>query len=330
MLEGLYWHRKTLFGSLLGLILISAISYSFSPSLPQTPKPFWITLNDGGIEYRIITEKTSIAALLTAENIVLRKEDLIMPYLESGLSPKVHVFIQRAIPITIEVEGSPQKLYTQAKTIRQVLEENNIFLEGEDRVEISSLRGFIPEEVSSPIHPEMEIKIIRVKEEIITKIVPLDFQVLYQSDPNLSYGRTKILQSGKRGEKEQTWKLTFENGKEVKREQIKERTLKNPVPQIVKKGTKIEIGKIEEGLASWYDYPYWTRELPAASRTFPRGTYLKVTNLENGESVIVKVRDFGPNPYYHPERIIDLDISAFKRVAFLNKGIIKVKVEEIL
>jgi rare lipoprotein A len=60
------------------------------------------------------------------------------------------------------------------------------------------------------------------------------------------------------------------------------------------------------------------------------GHYYKVTNLENGKSVIVKHNDFGPSKkLFEKNRIIDLSRVAFEMIADLNKGLIKVKVERI-
>lgn len=74
----------------------------------------------------------------------------------------------------------------------------------------------------------------------------------------------------------------------------------------------------ESGAASWYDYPY------AAHKTLPFGTKLKVTNTNNGESVMVEVRDRGP---FIEGRIIDLPMTAFEQIASLSSGVISVTIE---
>jgi rare lipoprotein A len=61
----------------------------------------------------------------------------------------------------------------------------------------------------------------------------------------------------------------------------------------------------------------------AAHRTQPFGTMLKVTNLENNQSVIVRVNDRGP---YAGDRIIDLSKAAFESIAALSRGVINVSV----
>ncbi|PJA85492.1 MAG: septal ring lytic transglycosylase RlpA family lipoprotein, partial [Candidatus Moranbacteria bacterium CG_4_9_14_3_um_filter_45_14] len=56
------------------------------------------------------------------------------------------------------------------------------------------------------------------------------------------------------------------------------------------------------------------------------GSFVKVTNTENGKSVIVKINDRGP---FVPSRIIDLDKVAFAKIASIGAGVIAVRMEEI-
>ncbi|MEK7166958.1 MAG: septal ring lytic transglycosylase RlpA family protein [Patescibacteria group bacterium] len=94
--------------------------------------------------------------------------------------------------------------------------------------------------------------------------------------------------------------------------------------EIIDKRVKPEIG-----VASWY-CPKWCAKLAAAHAKYPKGTKLKVTNLENKKSVIVIVNDFGPNKSIHPDRIIDLTKTAFQKIANIQDGTIKVKVEKMI
>jgi len=66
-------------------------------------------------------------------------------------------------------------------------------------------------------------------------------------------------------------------------------------------------------------------KLTAASNHFPIGTRLKITNVENNKSVIVKINDTGA----FKEKNIDLSKGAFKRIADLKQGRIKIKVKKL-
>lgn len=93
----------------------------------------------------------------------------------------------------------------------------------------------------------------------------------------------------------------------------------------------------ETGKASWYGQKfhghltsngeyYDMYGLSAAHRYLPLPTYVKVTNLNNGRHIIVRVNDRGP---FHPDRIIDLSYAAAYRLDMLHSGTAPVQVEAL-
>lgn len=81
----------------------------------------------------------------------------------------------------------------------------------------------------------------------------------------------------------------------------------------------------EVGEASWYAYKGCDC---AASPDYPKGTYLVVTRTDDpARSVTVKVNDYGPDRSVFPNRVIDLDAVAFKKIASLGAGVIDVVVK---
>lgn len=92
---------------------------------------------------------------------------------------------------------------------------------------------------------------------------------------------------------------------------------------------------VEIGYASWYGKKFHGRptasgeiynmyDLTAAHKKLPLGTYVRVTNLANRKSVIVKINDRGP---FVKGRIIDLSYAAAKKIGMAEKGVQKVKIE---
>ncbi len=90
-----------------------------------------------------------------------------------------------------------------------------------------------------------------------------------------------------------------------------------------------------EGLASWYGEDFHGRQtangevydlngISAAHPTLPLPSYVRVTNLSNGRSLIVRVNDRGP---YHNNRIIDLSAKGARLLGFSNAGTAWVRVE---
>lgn len=93
----------------------------------------------------------------------------------------------------------------------------------------------------------------------------------------------------------------------------------------------------EEGLASWYGAKFHGHttsngevfdmyEISAAHKTLPLPTWVRVTNLENGLSIVARVNDRGP---FHPGRVIDLSYAAAVKLDFVHKGTARVRVEAL-
>ena len=71
---------------------------------------------------------------------------------------------------------------------------------------------------------------------------------------------------------------------------------------------------------------YTGKKLTAAHRVLPFGTKVRVTNLETGLDVIVRINDRGP---FIPGRIIDLSPAAAKKLQMTKQGIVRVKMEVV-
>jgi rare lipoprotein A len=97
------------------------------------------------------------------------------------------------------------------------------------------------------------------------------------------------------------------------------------------------IGYNESGEASFYALKFQFRRtasgetfnnfgMTAAHKSLPFGTKVRVTNIKNNKSVIVKINDRGP---FQKGRIIDLTRAAFSKIANTNKGTAKVTLRVI-
>ena len=91
------------------------------------------------------------------------------------------------------------------------------------------------------------------------------------------------------------------------------------------------------GTASWYGTKFHGQAtangeaydlygMTAAHKTLPLPSYVRVTNLENGKSVILRVNDRGP---FYSDRIIDLSFAAAKKLGYAESGTARVQVEGI-
>lgn len=94
----------------------------------------------------------------------------------------------------------------------------------------------------------------------------------------------------------------------------------------------------EVGIASWYGRKFHGHltsngekydmfQLSAAHTTLPIPSYIRVTNLDNGRSVIARVNDRGP---FHPGRVVDMSYAGAVLLGYANKGTARVRVESIV
>ena len=108
-----------------------------------------------------------------------------------------------------------------------------------------------------------------------------------------------------------------------------------PSPVETKTDGSRKLIEVVQGAASWYGPGFYGRTtangerfrkgtLTAAHRTLPFGTKVRVTNLSNGRSVVVRINDRGPFKYH---RVIDLAHGAASQLRMMQAGEVPVKLE---
>jgi rare lipoprotein A len=91
----------------------------------------------------------------------------------------------------------------------------------------------------------------------------------------------------------------------------------------------------ETGTASWYGPPYHNRRgangqifdqnaMSAAHRTLPMGSLIRVTNLQTGQTAVMRITDRGP---FVPDRMLDLSVASAKVVGVWRPGIARVRID---
>jgi uncharacterized protein YabE (DUF348 family) len=272
-------------------------------------------VDDGISVLGVRTEARTVGDFVEQAGLQLEKEDKIYPSPETEVSGGMKIVVVRAVPIKIEVDNRTIEKKVFADKVQSALQESGVVLNPSDKVE---------PELSENVFADMEIVVTRIDHKEVTETEEIDFKVVEKKDKNLKWRTKKVKQKGRKGKKEVKYLVTYKNGKEVKRKKISSKVTEEPVEEIVVVGTKIKVGKVQKGRASWYAY---TGKMAAASTTFPKGTWLRVTARNSGKQIFVVVNDYGPDP--GTGKILDLDKEAFKKLAPLGAGVIEVKIEEI-
>ena len=289
--------------------------WSFRKRSFDQNKAFAVEISDNGMIFHATADQKTTAEFLKEKNIEVGEKDYIFPALKAKIFPGSKIAIRRAVPVAINVDGQKIRLDTLGTNVRDALNEAGVILSHADKIN---------PDLNSLLKPTLDIVVTRINFEDITLEEDIPFQTVEKEDNTVLWRKKETKQKGGKGIREKTYKITYTNGKETNRALLGSKIAKAPVPQIEAVGTKIIVGKIQIGSATWYSFG---NEMTCASLDFPMGKYLRVTNRANGKSVIVQVNDSGP---YGKGRVIDLNKKAFQKISDIGAGVINVKVEEIL
>lgn len=285
-----------------------------------------VKIIDQNRTYAVNTSYSTVKNILYACNIKLGSKDKVYPDLESNVSAGSNIVIDRATPVQIAFGHETYLLETQADNVADVM--------NEAKQELGLPDDLTNHNLDHQIYNGQKINLVKINEQEIVEYEIIKSVNQYQDDWEMMVGEEKILEYGENGEKSKKYRLTLENGIEIKRELISEEITKESRP------TKIATGKKQPeytppaynapaaggqtGTASWY---YYGGTPTAAHRDYPKGTNLLVTNNSTGASIVVVVNDYGPALW--TGRIIDLNSVAFSAIAPLGQGLCEVTVTPI-
>ena len=203
-----------------------------------------VTVIDSGSKTVTLTAQKSPRVVAQGAGLNLQSEDQAS-FVPGALSEGIigeKVVVARATPVALNLYGAQLTAYTQAKTVKELLQEKQIELSGGESVQ--------PQE-STPITPNLPVFVLRKDAKIVTAEEPVSPPEQTVNDPTLSFGTTVIRQKGAPGKKLLTYILQTDSaGKEVSRQILHEIRLQEPVPQITARGSTIAIPGDKTGLMS--------------------------------------------------------------------------------
>jgi uncharacterized protein YabE (DUF348 family) len=275
-----------------------------------------ITINDDGREIALFdVPAMTVADVITYYDSTITEADRVFPARDKAVFDDDEITINRDHVVTVAVDDDKKEIHTFRDNLVQAIMRGGVPIAKDDIVKPAK---------DVVVYGDMEVTIIRViiKEETVTKKIP--FKTEEHEDDTINFLKRFTKEKGENGTKEIVYEVAYHDGKEVARDVKSETVTKEPVTEVVVQGTKVVVGKKHTGACSWYAH---TGTLSAANPWMPIGSYARVTNQENGKSVIVRINDRGP---FVAGRIIDLDKVAFEKIASLGTGVINVKMEEII
>jgi uncharacterized protein YabE (DUF348 family) len=177
----------------------------------------------------ISTYKDTVEEVLRENNIQLAQFDKIDKELNKELEDGLQICITRARKITVQTSDLGRFFYTTAADLKTALEEAEVYVGQLDRVEPS---------VDTAIASDLTVTIKRVEEQVVEETVDVEFENKVVKSDELDVGTVRVVQKGQQGQKQLSVKITYEDGKEVDRQVIGEKILKQAINGLREEGTK--------------------------------------------------------------------------------------------
>jgi uncharacterized protein YabE (DUF348 family) len=190
-----------------------------------------VVIDDNGSRLVVQTMKYTVGEVLEQNGITVASYDYISMPLDAKLKSTSEniINIKRAVPVNILADGKEVMIMTYHDTVREALNNSQVYLGINDRLEGA--------EMDDPVTSGMDIRVIRVKEEIQSENQFIPFTVEYRENRHMNKGEERIVREGKEGIRELFYRVVFEDGKEIARELISNTLLSNPVNRLVEVGT---------------------------------------------------------------------------------------------
>lgn len=208
---------------ILAVFMVCAILFVSSEKMKKD-----ISIVADGRVIKIETSKPTVGKVLESAKIAVGQKDKVLPGLDSMVKDDMTIVIKRAVPVTVKADGRDISLYTTENTVQDLLKTEGIVLNDKDKITPA---------LNSNIQKDMQIKIVRVKEDTIVTTHTIACKTVRRTDDSMAKGTTRVLQEGMDGEKDIVTKVVYEDGREVLRQKVGETIKRAPVDRIIAVGT---------------------------------------------------------------------------------------------
>lgn len=185
---------------------------------------------ENGIPVEIGTAGRTIGEALEVAGVELHDEDVVRPDRDATLNRAPGIVIERAVPFTLDADGTSRDVRAAADTVRDALAVLDLKVNEHDYT--------IPE-IGSALVPGLRVQVVRVKEDILVQEVAIAYATDLQPNPGMALDTRGVVRPGQQGLKTQTIRITYEDGEEIDRQVVDETVLTPPVSEIVDYGTNI-------------------------------------------------------------------------------------------
>lgn len=191
-----------------------------------------VVIVDGLKREQVLTPYGSARDIVKDANMKVRDEDMLTLEHSTNIladGAGARLTITRAMPVTLVLYGAPTQVYTQARTVAELLSEKNITLESQDTVSVAS---------TTAIRDNMTIEIWRDGVQAVTIEESIAFPVRTVLDADRPVGFREVQTPGVPGKKQVVYEVTRQNGQEVSRKVLQDVLVTQPQEQVELVGNK--------------------------------------------------------------------------------------------
>lgn len=222
----MFFYKKT------KLILITLLSICLIGFVIYQNQLKSITLITPGKEIKMTTMKSTVGDLLLENKIVLRESDRVIPGVKEKLTDDLIITVYYGVPYTLIVDGATKSGESSALTVQDLLQDLALEVGAFDRV--------LPEP-STPLKKDLEIRIVRVNQEIVTESIVLPFATTSIPRSDLPMGYREVTVGGIDGLTVNTYLVIQEDGVTVSKQLQKTEEKIAVKNQIEEYGTQVQL-----------------------------------------------------------------------------------------
>jgi uncharacterized protein YabE (DUF348 family) len=227
-----------------------------APLLVEVVRAVPLHVQDDGVDIQVRTTENTVGAALEEAGFRIYRADRVYPPLDTPVQPGLKVYILRALPLQVVVDGRRYETRTWTQTVDELLQEEALVLGPIDRVEPS---------LQTALEEHMTVRVVRVTTHDQVQQSSIPYEHRQEPDPTLELDHT-YLQPGEQGILEAVTRITYEDGIEVARAFLGEQVVKEPVDEVFFFGTRIVIRTLETPHGT---IEYWRKLHVLATHYFP-------------------------------------------------------------
>lgn len=186
-----------------------------------------ITINIDGQTSKIDTISRTVEEVLSSKKITIKEGSRLEPSLDSKVKNNMEIKIVNPYKVNIDDGGNQTEYFTNQETVEKVLESCDIVLSDKD---------IVNKDLDDKVESGEVIKITRVREELVVETEEVPYTTEKIKENTLLQGKSETYTKGKNGIKEITYKITYNDNKQISKEKVSEKITKKPVTEVIKEG----------------------------------------------------------------------------------------------